>query len=263
MGTILEKGESKPQVSLLNVGHRWRHDAPFLFRRLSLDIRAQELTVLMGPSGVGKSTILRMMAGLQFPTEGEVHWGGRLATSLSRSEHMEFLLKTGMLFQRNALFDAMTALENVTFPLRERSRRSESEIHERAAEVLSAVGLWEARDRTPAEMSGGMQKRLGIARALVLDPEIVHYDDPTAGLDPITSRKIAALIRDLQISRRSTCVVVTNDVVRAEQIADRILLLVPGQILDLGTPAEAKANGDPRVRQFLDGRRDGPLSETS
>jgi phospholipid/cholesterol/gamma-HCH transport system ATP-binding protein len=168
--------------------------------------------------------------------------------------------RMGMLFQKNALFDSLTVEENIAFPLREGSRASEAEIRETVGYFLEAVGIAHARALFPDEISGGMQKRLGIARALALKPEIVLYDDPTAGLDPVTSRKIAALIGELRAQSRSTIVAVTNDMARAYQLGDRVAMAVHGELVVTGTRAETEACPDPRVQQFIRGRLDGPLA---
>jgi len=166
-----------------------------------------------------------------------------------------------MLFQKNALFDSLTAGENISFPLHEAAHAPADEIEKKITLYLTAVGLVEARDRYPDEISGGMQKRLGIARALALDPEIIFYDDPTAGLDPITSRKIMELIMNLSNERGSTIVAVTNDMNRAYQLGQKLAMVVQRELIVTGTPSETRASKDPRVHQFITGELSGPLSE--
>lgn len=180
--------------------------------------------------------------------------------SLKGKERDALIRKMGMLFQKNALFDSMTCAENIAFPLREVAKKSEVEIEKAVQFYLEAVGIPHARDLFPDEISGGMQKRLGIARALALEPEIVFYDDPTAGLDPITSRKIIQLIKDLQKRSNTTLVAVTNDMNRAEQLADRIGMVVDRELILTGSPAETKEHPDPRVQQFVRGSLQGPLT---
>lgn len=202
------------------------------------------------------------MAGLLVPSTGDIYIEGREYLSMEAAARETLAKKIGMLFQKNALFDSMTALENVAFPMREvggRSR-SEQEIVRTAESYLESVGIAHARDLLPDEISGGMQKRLGIARALALEPEIVFYDDPTAGLDPITSRKIVQLIAQLKAKSNATVVAVTNDMHRAYQLADRIFMVIDKAIIDCGTPAETQANRDPRVVQFIRGLLEGPLT---
>ena len=171
--------------------------------------------------------------------------------------------KTGMLFQRNALFDSLSVAENIAFPLREVSHASETEIKSTVEFYLQAVEIAHARDLFPDEISGGMQKRLGIARALALKPEIVFYDDPTAGLDPITSRMIIQLILRLQKEMHTTIVAVTNDMNRADQMASRIAMVVDREVLVCGSPHETMGHWDARVQQFIHGSPYGPLTVIS
>lgn len=228
-------------------------------KSVHLAVGRGETLAVMGPSGSGKSLLLKVMVGLVSPTSGVVYVDGRDLSALSTREVVSRNSRIGMLFQRNALFDSMTALENVCFPQIETLGVSEKEAIEFSKELLSSVGLAAAAERYPAEMSGGMQKRLGIARALALRPEFLLFDDPTAGLDPITSRSIMRLIKELQVQTRATVVVVTNEVARAYQVADRMLLTFSGEAVDVGSPAEAREHRDPRVRQFLKGETEGPL----
>lgn len=228
-------------------------------KSVHLAVGRGETLAVMGPSGSGKSLLLKVMVGLVSPTSGVVYVDGRDLSALSTREVVSRNSRIGMLFQRNALFDSMTALENVCFPQIETHGVSEKEAIEFSKELLSSVGLAAAAERYPAEMSGGMQKRLGIARALALRPEFLLFDDPTAGLDPITSRSIMRLIKELQVQTRATVVVVTNEVARAYQVADRMLLTFSGEAVDVGSPAEAREHRDPRVRQFLKGETEGPL----
>ena len=203
--------------------------------------------VLVGPSGKGKTVTLKLFAGLLNPTKGTVQ----------RAPNLEM----GMLFQKNALFDSLSAGENVAFPLREKTKLSEAAIQNKVTVALEQVGLSAARALFPSEISGGMQKRLGIARALVLEPELVLYDDPTAGLDPITSRLIVELILRLRHEQNSTVIAVTNDMLRAYQMADRIVMVVDGELIDCGDREQTLLHRDPRVRQFVRGQLDGPLTE--
>lgn len=215
-----------------------------LLSHVSLEVQQGESVVLIGPSGFGKSVVLKLFAGLLEPNSGTIHRQGDM----------------GMLFQKNALFDSLSVFDNVAFPLREKARISESEVRQRVDFFLEAVGLAEARGLFPDEISGGMQKRLGIARALALKPDVVLYDDPTAGLDPITSRKIIDLILSLKKENRSTVVAVTNDMARAYQLADRIVMVVDGELIVTGNRAETLNHADPRVRQFVRGELEGPLT---
>lgn len=248
---------SESAIELRNVSLRFGRET--LLDRVHLTVHSGEVLVLIGPSGHGKSSVLKLMAGLIQPSAGEVYIEGQAYAAMKRIEREKLARKVGMLFQKNALFDSLTVAENVAFPLREVTTASEAEIDGAVSHYLEAVGLSQARDLLPDEISGGMQKRLGIARALALKPQILFYDDPTAGLDPITSRKIIQLIQDLQKQTRTTIVAVTNDMNRANQLADRIAMVVDQQVIDCGTPTETRKHHDPRVQQFIHGSLQGPL----
>lgn len=232
-----------------------------LLKKVNLEVVHGECVVLVGPSGEGKTVVLKLLAGLLKPSGGQVHVENVDLNSLHRLEQQKLLLKMGMLFQKNALFDSLTVGENIAFPLREKTSLSEVEIQEKVVYFLEQVGIVHARALFPDEISGGMQKRLGIARALALDPQIVLYDDPTAGLDPITSRRIIELILRLQDENKSTIVAVTNDMARAYQMADRIAMVVDGEVIVTGDKKQTLAHKDPRVAQFVRGQLEGPLTE--
>ena len=227
---------------------------------VNLDIAEGESFVIVGPSGQGKTTLLKTMSGLVSPCNGKVFIEQQDWLALSAKERLPLLKKMGVLFQKNALFDSLTCLENISFPLAETTDLTEWEITKRAESFLEAVGIPHARDLYPDEISGGMQKRLGIARALALNPEIIFYDDPTAGLDPITSKKIIELIINLKNQNKATVVAITNDMNRAYQLADRIAMVVDKKLLITGTPEETKNHPDPRVHQFVRGLLQGPLT---
>lgn len=245
------------KISLKNVSVSFAEQ--LALKDIELEILAGDSLAVIGPSGHGKTTLLKTLAGLITPCKGEVLFEQRNVATLSNKERGEFLKKVGMLFQKNALFDSLTCLNNIVFPLRESLQLSPTEVHHRAQDYLLAVGLENVEELFPDELSGGMQKRLGIARALALEPQIVFYDDPTAGLDPITSKKIINLILDLKRKKGSTIITITNDMNRAYQIADKICMLYHGQIIFLGTPQEIQKETDPRVKQFIQGLAQGPL----
>lgn len=228
---------------------------------VDVTIAEGERIVLVGPSGHGKTVLLKIMAGLIEPHEGEVWLDGVNLYQVDRQERSKMMKQVGMLFQKNALFDSLTAAENIAFPLRETTDKSEAEIKSIVEFFLEAVGLSHASQLFPDEISGGMQKRLGIARALALEPQIVFYDDPTAGLDPITSRKIIDLILEMQKKKGSTLVAITNEMQRAYQLASRIGMVVDGELIMVGGRAEALQHPDPRVQQFIHGALAGPLTE--
>ena len=216
-----------------------------VFDRISFEVRERESVVLIGPSGGGKSVLLKIIAGLLPPDTGQVE---------VRTKNI------GMLFQKNALFDSLTVIENLLFPLREKKGIEGPAAIERAKNFLAAVGLKGNENLFPDEISGGMQKRLGIARALIVEPEVILYDEPTAGLDPITSRTIADLIRELRKEVGSTLLTVTNDIQRACQLGDRIYLLAQGALKLGGTPQELRNTSDPAIKQFIYGLKEGPLT---
>ena len=251
-------------IELRNVNFSFGRET--LLRNVSFSIAEGETVVLIGPSGQGKTTLLKIMAGLLTPVTGTASIEG-LDLAKTRGKEREMLAKKmGMLFQKNALFDSLTCAENVAFPMREvggYATSPNSEVMKIANAYLDAVGILHAKDLLPDEISGGMQKRLGIARALALKPSIVFYDDPTAGLDPITSRKIVQLIEELKKQSNATVVAVTNDMHRAYQMAHRIFMVIDNEVIDCGTPAETQANQDPRVVQFIRGRLEGPLTVQS
>jgi phospholipid/cholesterol/gamma-HCH transport system ATP-binding protein len=210
-----------------------------LLSNVNLAVRRGETLVILGSSGAGKSVFLKTVAGLILPNSGRVQ--------------IEPGLNLGMVFQKNALFDSLSVGENLAFPLRESSSLNEKEIQDRVLEGLKNVELGHAKDLLPHEMSGGMQKRLGIARALVLRPEIILYDDPTAGLDPITSKIIIELILRLKKEFGTTVIAVTNDMNRAYQMGDRISMIINGSLVVMGSPEETKNFSDARVQNFIRG----------
>lgn len=228
--------------------------------KIDLQVQSGECIVLIGPSGQGKTVLLKTLAGLISPSKGEVFIEGFNWRDLRGAKRLEILKKVGMLFQKNALFDSLTCGDNIAFPLRETSKLSEAEINDKVVFFLEAVGIPHAKDLYPDEISGGMQKRLGIARALALNPEIILYDDPTAGLDPITSRKIIELILQLRKQNKATVVAITNDINRAYQMADRIIMIVDKELIVTGSPEQTKQHKDPRVHQFVRGELTGPLT---
>jgi phospholipid/cholesterol/gamma-HCH transport system ATP-binding protein len=248
----------EPAIEVDSIHMSFGHES--LLRDVSVAIATGESFVLIGPSGQGKSTLLKIMAGLVEPIRGDVKIHGQNRRSMRSGERDEWSRKMGMLFQKNALFDSLTAAENVAFPLREVANAPEAEIRDAVDFYLEAVGLSHAKNLYPDEISGGMQKRLGIARALALKPQIVFYDDPTAGLDPITSRKIVQLIGELKVKMRTTVIAVTNDMNRADQMGDRIGMVVDTELIVCGTPEETKRHPDPRVQQFIHGSLQGPLT---
>ena len=214
---------------------------------------------LIGPGASGKSVLLKMLTGLLRPDHGRVLVDGSDVHRLTELELQAFRLKFGMLFQNNALFDYMTVGENIAFPLRRLTRMSDQEITEKVAERLKAVSLPGFEERLPAGLSGGQKKRVGVARATVFKAEIVLYDEPAAGLDPVTSQRIFEMLREEQRAAGATVVMVSSDLDRMLTVTDRVGMLYRGKLIFDGTTAEAKASRDPFVRQFVHGLTEGPL----
>ncbi|MGP1574320.1 ABC transporter ATP-binding protein [Selenomonas sp.] len=220
-------------------------------RHVSLSVKRGETLAVIGGSGSGKSTLLRLMIGLIRPTSGKIWVGDAEIAQMTESELDEVRLKMGMVFQYSALFDSMTVGENVAFGLREHKKLKESRIASIVREKLHLVGLDGSEHMMPDELSGGMKKRVSLARAIAIDPEIILYDEPSSGLDPITTAKIDDLIITMQKELRVTSVVVTHDMASACYIADRIAMLAGGELIALDTVERFKQMKDPRVRAFF------------
>jgi phospholipid/cholesterol/gamma-HCH transport system ATP-binding protein len=223
-----------------------------VLRGLNLEIRDGETIVIIGRSGGGKSVLLKHLCGLLKPDKGKVLVDGVDIAPMDEQEITPIRKQFGFLFQSAALFDSMTLYDNVAFPLRE-ERRPEAEIHKRVEESLTIVDLLQAQDKKPAELSGGMRKRAGLARAVVANPKYVLYDEPTTGLDPIRADNINQLVLRLHDQLHVTGVAVTHDMVSAYKIADRIAMLHEGVIHVVGTPEEILTTEDPIVHQFITG----------
>ena len=221
---------------------------------LDLEIEAGEILTILGGSGTGKSVLLRMMIGLLKPDAGRILIEGQDLVPLPEDDLLKVRRKVGMLFQGAALFDSLTVLGNVAFPLREHTRMTAGEIRNRVGDVLALVGMAGTEEKVPAELSGGMRKRVGLARAIALTPRIVLYDEPTTGLDPRNVEKINELITDLRAKLGVTSVVVTHDLQSAFRISDRVALLSEGRIAGTGTPAEIGKSQSPVVQEFLAGQ---------
>jgi phospholipid/cholesterol/gamma-HCH transport system ATP-binding protein len=228
---------------------------------LNLIINSGEVIVIIGRSGCGKSVLLKHIIGLIKPDMGQVIVDGNDMTRLEEHEMDNIRLSFGMLFQGAALFDSMTVGENVGFTLREHTNIPEEEVRKKVANSLELVGLKGIENLMPAELSGGMKKRVGLARAICNSPKIILYDEPTTGLDPIMADAINDLIIDLNNKLKVTSIVVTHDMVSAYKIADRIAMLYKGKIVAVGTPDEIKNTKDPVVKQFVTGAAKGPITE--
>jgi phospholipid/cholesterol/gamma-HCH transport system ATP-binding protein len=226
---------------------------------VDLDIQAGETVVVMGRSGSGKSVLLKHIIGLMAPDEGSIEVEDQEIVGMGERDLDAVRRRFGMLFQSAALFDSLTVGENVGLGLREHLRLKDDEVHRRVAERLEWVGLTAAEDMKPASLSGGMRKRVGLARALAMDPRYILYDEPTTGLDPITADAIDQLIRSLQRRLGVTSVVVTHDLTSAYKVADRLVMLHEGRMVFSGTPDETRSTSDPVVRQFVEGSSTGPI----
>jgi phospholipid/cholesterol/gamma-HCH transport system ATP-binding protein len=213
-----------------------------------------ETLVLLGKSGGGKSVFLRHLIGLMRPVSGSIVFDGLEVTRLKERDLEPVRLRIGMLFQDGALFDSMDVFDNVAFPLRERGEKNPANIRRKVAESLAMVNMCGHEKKLPVNLSGGMRKRVALARAIISPPDVILYDEPTAGLDPIVSDSINHLIRRLQRELQVTSIVVTHDMVSCYHIADRVALLHEGRIYFEGTTADLRAATDPVVRDFVDGR---------
>jgi len=229
---------------------------------LDLTITDGESLVIIGRSGCGKSVLLKHIIGLLKPDSGHIFIDERDITAMKDAELNELRKRFGMVFQGAALFDSMTVAENVALPMREHSRMTEAAIRERVTEKLSMVGLEGVEDVHPASLSGGMKKRVGLARAMAIDPEFILYDEPTTGLDPIMADAINDLIRSLQRKLAITSVAVTHDMRSAYKIGDKIAMLHDGKIIYEGAPKEIQKCEDPVVCQFISGSASGPLTDS-
>jgi phospholipid/cholesterol/gamma-HCH transport system ATP-binding protein len=223
-----------------------------VLRGIDLQVRRGETLVILGGSGSGKSVLLRHTIGLMRPDRGRVVVDGTDLTGRSEEELVEVRKKVGMLFQGGALFDSMNVFENVAYPLREHTELEEAEIAGRVREKLSLVELDESVEpQMPSDLSGGMRKRVALARSIALEPRGILYDEPTTGLDPITARAINEMIRSLQRTLQVTSVVVTHDIASAFMVGDRVAFLYEGEMVFVGTVQEGRESPDPRLRAFL------------
>jgi phospholipid/cholesterol/gamma-HCH transport system ATP-binding protein len=226
-------------------------DRKEVLRGLTLLIRQNEMLVILGGSGTGKTVILKHIVGILYPDCGNVILEGKNIRDFSDSDLLKWRRKVGFLFQSGALFDSMTVLENVAFPLREHTRLSNREVIDKVREKLKIVGLEGVEKMMPDKLSGGMRKRVALARAIVFEPEALLYDEPTTGLDPITTKWVTKLMRSMHEKLKITSVIVTHNIPSALAVADRIAFLHRGRIKFLGTPQEIMACDDHIVQEFM------------
>ncbi len=230
-----------------------------IFDDISLRVPKGKITAIMGPSGIGKTTLLRLIGGQLYPETGEIWFDGSNIPTLSRNKLYKARKKMSMLFQSGALFTDLNVFDNVAFPIREHTDLDESLIRTLVLLKLEAVGLRGAAYLMPSELSGGMARRAALARAIALDPELIMYDEPFVGQDPITMGVLVELIRNLNQALGVTSVVVSHDVPEVMSIADWVYLLAEGRVIAQGTPQDLYKTEDPRVQQFLKGEADGPV----
>jgi len=228
---------------------------------VNLTINTGETTVIIGRSGCGKSVLLKHIIGLLKPDSGSILINGKDVTKMVEKELSALRMKFGMLFQGAALFDSLSIFENVAFSMIEHTATDHETIRKRVKECLSLVGLKGIEDKKPAELSGGMRKRVGLARAIARWPQILLYDEPTTGVDPIMGDAINDLIIDLHNKLKVTSIAVTHDMTSAYKIADRIAMLYEGKIIAIGTPEEINNTKDPVVKQFITGAAAGPITQ--
>jgi phospholipid/cholesterol/gamma-HCH transport system ATP-binding protein len=227
---------------------------------MSIDIARGESVVIVGGSGTGKSVTLKHMIGLLRPDSGDVIIDDEDIVHMKPVDLNRFRRRFGMAFQEGALFDSMSVFENIAFPLRRHTKMTEDEIRARVEECLEEVHLHGVDGKRPSELSGGMRRRVGFARAISLQPEILLFDEPTTGLDPVISDVIAELIREMDVKLATTTVTITHDMKVAFKIADRVAMLHRGHIIEDGTPQQFQASTNPIVQQFIEGRAEGPLT---
>jgi phospholipid/cholesterol/gamma-HCH transport system ATP-binding protein len=251
-----------PETTIGFRGVKKRMGRAEVLRGVDLEVMRGECLVIIGRSGTGKSVLLKHVVGLLRPDQGEVRVNGMEVETLGEKELLELRRGMGVLFQGGALFDSMTVGENIGLPLREHTSMPQTQIEIVVGEKLALVGLEGAEAMRPSSLSGGMKKRAALARSLVLNPKIMLYDEPTTGLDPITSDLINRLISRLQQRLGMTSIAVTHDMRSAYHIGDRIAMLHEGRIHAVGTPEEIQATTDPAVRQFIEGSAEGPLLPT-
>ncbi|RKY38050.1 MAG: ABC transporter ATP-binding protein [Candidatus Omnitrophota bacterium] len=227
---------------------------------VDIEIMEGETFVIIGQSGTGKSVFLKLLIGLLKPDRGRIYIQGRDITGLSERELSKLRIEFGMVFQYAALFDSLNVFENVAFGLTEHTDLDEEHITQRVKECLKLVGLEGIEDKMPAELSGGMKKRVAIARAIALNPKIILYDEPTAGLDPVVASSINKLIKELKEKTQTTSVVVTHDMKSAYEVGDRIGMLYQGKLIEVGNPDQIRNTQNPVVRQFINGEPEGPIT---
>lgn len=241
----------QPAIRVENLHKSFRQGRDHILKGLSLDFPAGQLTYVLGPSGTGKSVLIKHILGLLYPDKGRVFVNGKDTTYLRGEEAIEHRMSFGMLFQNSALFDDMTVFENVAFPLREHTRLSEEEITRKVNKSLAQLGMPSGYDKHPNELSGGMRKRVGLARAIIREPQILLYDEPTTGLDPVTRVTVDELIEQLKRELKLTSIVISHDIPSALLLADQIAFLYQGNVAFCGPPEEFRKSDHPAIQAFM------------
>jgi phospholipid/cholesterol/gamma-HCH transport system ATP-binding protein len=249
-------------MPIISLRHLYKSfDGRPILQDMSIDVEQGESLVIVGGSGTGKSVTLKHIIGLLKPDKGQVLIDGQDLCTMKEVELNQFRRRFGMAFQEGALFDSMSVFENIAFPLRRHTKMSEKEIRARVDECLEDVHLHNVSKKRPSELSGGMRRRVGFARAISLKPQILLFDEPTTGLDPVISDVIAELIEEMDVKLGTTTVTITHDMKVAFKIADRVAMLYQGHIIEQGTPEEFQRSKNPIVEQFIEGRAQGPLTD--
>ncbi len=251
--------DSGPLVGLQGVSLRFGEKT--VLDGIDLEVRPQERVVVMGQSGGGKSTLLRLILGILQPTAGTVRFRGQEVNKLGRRALNAMRARVGMVYQYSALISSLNVRDNLALPMEELTDKTEQEIERAVDEKLDLVRMRHVKEAMPAELSGGMKKRIGLARALVLEPELILFDEPSAGLDPVTSSVIDELIIDLSAHTRATSIIVTHEMDSAFRVATRMVMLYGGKFIADGAPKEFRHSSNPVVAQFVAGRTEGPISD--
>jgi phospholipid/cholesterol/gamma-HCH transport system ATP-binding protein len=245
-------------ISVRNVSKRFGTQT--VLDGISLDIQEGKITTVVGPSGVGKSVLLKLIMGIMAPDAGEIEIFGDLMTSAqSEEERNRIRSSLGVLFQSAALFDSLSVYENVAFPLKQRFSMSHQEVHNKVVEMLSSLSLESYAFRYPQEISIGIRKRVGMARALITQPKVLLFDEPNTGLDPLVGQEVYDLIKSSKARWGFTGVVISHELPEVFQVSDRVAMILKGKIIAEGSPADFAASQDPAVQQFVNGRIDGPI----
>lgn len=249
------------QDTIIRISHLvYQRGAKTILNDVSMDIKRGSIVAIMGPSGVGKTTILRLISGQLHPNQGSIEVNGQMISELSHRELYKSRENIGVLLQNGALFTDLTVFENIAAPLREHTKLSEQEISERVTAKLKSVGLANTGDLMPQSLSGGMARRVALARAVIMNPKIVLFDEPMTGLDPIAMSTVSRLIRTTNDELGLTSVIVTHNVAQMKKLVDHCFILADAKLIAEGAPEDLMKSDDPAVSQFMNGRVEGPLS---